>query len=83
MNLSNQGSILPVRNFRDGQHVNAGNVSGETMQQKYNTRPSTCLPCKVLCGHKGNYPDGSVHQIPEYETICLLGTNIGVFDTDK
>ncbi len=83
VNLSNRGNILPVRNFRDGQHVNAGEVSGETMQQKYHTRPSTCLPCKILCGHKGTYPDGTVHQIPEYETICLLGTNLGVFDTES
>ena len=83
VNLSNRGNILPVRNFRDGQHENAGDVSGETMQQKYHTRPSTCLPCKILCGHKGTYPDGTVHQIPEYETICLLGTNLGIFDTER
>lgn len=82
VNLSNQGGILPVRNFRDGRHEKAGEVSGETMQKKYNTRPSTCLPCRILCGHKGTYKDGSVHQIPEYETISLLGPNIGIFDTD-
>lgn len=83
VNLCNQGGILPVRNFREGRHANAGDVSGEVMQKKYNTRPSTCLPCRILCGHKGTYPDGSVHQIPEYETISLLGPNIGVFDTDR
>jgi aldehyde:ferredoxin oxidoreductase len=53
------------------------------MQKKYNTRPSTCLPCRILCGHKGTYPDGSVRQIPEYETTSLLGPNIGIFDTDQ
>ena len=83
VNLSNLGGILPVNNFRDGQHAQAGDVSGETMQQKYNTRPSTCKPCRILCGHKGTYKDGSVHQIPEYETISLLGPNLGVFDTDQ
>lgn len=83
VNLCNQGGILPVRNFREGRHDKAGDVSGEVMQKKYNTRPSTCLPCRILCGHKGTYQDGSVHQIPEYETISLLGPNIGVFDTDK
>jgi aldehyde:ferredoxin oxidoreductase len=83
VNLCNQGGILPVSNFREGTHPRAGEVSGETMQKKYNTRPSTCLPCKILCGHKGTYPDGSVRQIPEYETTSLLGPNIGVFDTGK
>ena len=83
VNLCNQGGILPVRNFREGRHDQARDVSGEVMQAKYNTRPSTCLPCRILCGHKGTYQDGSVHQIPEYETISLLGPNIGVFDTDQ
>jgi aldehyde:ferredoxin oxidoreductase len=26
--------------------------------------------------------DGSVHQIPEYETVGLLGPNLGIFDSD-
>ncbi len=83
VNLCNQGGILPVSNFREGSHHRAGEVSGETMQKKYNTRPSTCLPCRILCGRKGTYPDGSVRQIPEYETTSLLGPNIGIFDTDQ
>ncbi len=83
VNLCNQGGILPVSNFRGGSHDSAGEVSGESMQKKYNTRPSTCLPCRILCGHKGTYPDGSVRQIPEYETTSLLGPNIGIFDTDQ
>jgi aldehyde:ferredoxin oxidoreductase len=82
VNLCNQGGILPVRNFREGKHEKAGEVSGEVMQQKYNSRPSTCLPCRILCGHKGTYKDGSVRQLPEYETISLMGPNIGIFDTD-
>jgi aldehyde:ferredoxin oxidoreductase len=83
VNLCNRGGILPVHNFRDGTHAKAQDVSGEAMQRKYNTRSSTCVPCKILCGHKGTYSDGSVHQIPEYETVSLLGTNIGVFDSDQ
>ena len=77
----NKGGILPVRNFRDGCHEDAEAVSGETMQKKYDTVPSTCKPCSILCGHKGTYADGE-HQIPEYETVGMLGTNIGIFDPD-
>jgi len=79
----NQAGILPVENFRRGRHEQAAAVSGETMRRKYNTQPSTCRPCTILCGHKGTYPDGSVHQIPEFETISLLGTNLGIFDSDR
>lgn len=78
----NQAGILPVNNFRQGRHNKAGQVAGEVMQQKYATRPSTCRPCSILCGHKGKYADGSLHQIPEYETVGLLGPNIGIYDTD-
>ena len=77
-----KAGIVPVMNFRDGDHERVNEVFGETMQEKYNTRYSTCKPCTILCGHKGTYKDGSTHQIPEYETVALLGPNLGIFDTD-
>ncbi len=79
---ANRDGYLPVRNFRGGSHADANQVSGETMQEKYKSKPSSCKQCAILCGHKGTYPDG-VHQIPEYETVGLLGTNIDVFDTEQ
>jgi len=83
VDYSNKGGILPIDNFRRGQSELAAGVTGESMRRKYNTRPSTCQPCTILCGHKGTYADGSVHQIPEYETIGLLGTNLGIYDPDR
>ncbi len=82
VNWCNDGGILPVRNFKEGSHPLADQVSGETMRQRYNARPSTCKPCSIMCGHKGTHSDGSVHQIPEYETVGLLGPNLGIFDPD-
>lgn len=78
----NDAGILPVRNFQDGSHPRADRISGQTMHRRYNARPSTCKPCSILCGHKGTHADGSVHQIPEYETVGLLGSNLGIFDPD-
>ena len=83
VNICNVGGILPVNNFRDGSHPKAIDVSGETMKEKYKTKTSSCKACTILCGHKGTYGDGKVNQIPEYETIGLLGTNINVFETDQ
>lgn len=82
VNSCNAGGILPVENFRKGRHADAGRVSGETMKEKYDSRPSTCRPCSILCGHRGTYPDGKTRQIPEYETIGMLGPNLGIFDAD-
>jgi aldehyde:ferredoxin oxidoreductase len=78
----NKAGILPVFNFRNGSHERAHEVSGEAMIEKYRARPSTCIPCSILCGHKGIHSDGRIHKIPEYETTALLGPNLGIFDTD-
>ena len=72
----------PVRNFRDRWHPEVERSSGEAMAQRYNSRHSTCRHCTVLCGHKGKYPDGTMRQIPEYETIGMFGSNIENFDPD-
>jgi len=78
----NAGGILPVNNFHAGSDVRTYLVSGETMRTKYHTSHDTCKPCSILCGHKGIYADGREHHIPEYETVALLGPNLGIFDPD-
>ncbi len=83
VNICNNGGILPVNNFMGGTSTKAVEVSGEKIKSTYKTKPSSCKACPIRCGHKGVYKDGSEHQIPEYETIGLLGTNLGVFDTDR
>ncbi|MEW5815166.1 MAG: aldehyde ferredoxin oxidoreductase family protein, partial [Spirochaetota bacterium] len=78
----NKNGLLPVNNFRLRTDARAVMIAGETMAEKYNTRPSSCKPCSIVCGHKGTYPDGTLHQIPEYETTGVLGPNLGIFDTE-
>jgi aldehyde:ferredoxin oxidoreductase len=78
----NTAGILPVCNFRQGSHPDAHKVSGEALAERYRTIARTCKPCTILCGHMGRFPDGGRHQIPEYETVGLLGLSLGVFDTD-
>lgn len=79
----NRTGVLPVRNFRLGHHPDAEAVSGEAMAARYGSRPSTCKPCAIRCGHKGTDRDGVERQIPEYETVGLLGPNLGIFDPDR
>ena len=82
LSICNRFGILPVNNFSLRQSENAKYVTGEAMAERYNSKPSTCKPCLILCGHKGTYPDGKIRQIPEYETTGLLGPNLGVYDPD-
>ena len=73
---------LPVHNFRDRYHPEAAKLTGQTLKERYSTTFSGCRFCPILCGHKGNYPDGKVRQIPEYETMGMFGPNIENFDPD-
>ena len=79
-NLMNRANGLPVNNFKLGSHQCASEVSGERMKEKHNTRHYTCKPCTIYCSKKGNF-NGEVRVIPEYETVSLLGTNLGIFDS--
>ena len=79
----NEAGLIPINNFRRGSDARAEDISGQALQKKYNTSFDTCKPCTILCGHKGTYPDGSEQHIPEYESVNLLGPNLGIFDSDR
>jgi len=79
----NEAGLLPVNNFRDGCHDKAEQVYGETMAREHETAHHTCKPCTIRCGHKGNFSGKTGEETlsaPEYETIGLLGTSLGIFD---
>ena len=79
VNATNAANILPVRNFQDGSAAEAEKVSGESMAAKWDTKHHTCSHCAIRCGHRG-MADGKPVTVPEYETVGLLGTNLGLFD---
>jgi aldehyde:ferredoxin oxidoreductase len=80
--LTLKGGILPVNNFSDGTHAQALKISGEETKKDHQTSHHTCKPCTILCGKKGNFA-GEELPAPEYETVSLLGSNLGIFDIEK
>jgi aldehyde:ferredoxin oxidoreductase len=80
--LSLKGHILPINNFSDGTHARAPQISGEETKKNHETSHHTCKPCTILCGKKGRF-GGEELPAPEYETVALLGSNLGVFDIEK
>jgi len=80
--LCNDGNILPVYNFRAGQHPRASDVSGEVQSVLFNYKPAPCRSCTIICGHKGDY-EGATRKATEYETVSLMGANLGIFDPKK
>ncbi|OQY01159.1 MAG: aldehyde ferredoxin oxidoreductase [Bacteroidetes bacterium 4572_117] len=83
VNACNKSGILPVNNFQDGQSEKALQISGEMYKVKHDNKFSSCSNCTILCGHKGTFDNGKTLQIPEYETVGLLGSNLGNYDTTK
>ncbi len=73
--------ILPINNFKIDKHEKAHQVTGENIAQNHDTKHHTCKPCSIRCGHKGSFKAGNM-PVPEYETIGLMGTSLGIFDID-
>ncbi len=76
---SNKYGSLPVHNFKKGMHKDGYKISGEEIRAKHDTKHHACKHCTILCGKKGTF-DGKQRVVPEYETLALLGANIGIFD---
>ena len=71
--------ILPMNNFQTDKHEKADQVTGEIIAQNHATKHHTCKPCTIRCGHKGSFKAGDM-PVPEFETIGLMGTTLGIFD---
>lgn len=77
--------LLPTYNFQDGSFEFAENIGGETMKRELNGTTETCYACAVSCkrsveGEKGPFKVTREYGGPEYESIGLLGSNLGVGD---
>ena len=80
VNKANATGALPSRNFRYGNDPDAGAVSGETMAETELVRNSGCVSCPIRCERRVMKDDTQEIKGPEYETLGLLGPNMGVKD---
>lgn len=89
--LSDSFGGLPTRNFSVGRFEAVETISGEYMrdvilQRGGDSEPThACMPgCTIRCSN--NYADSGGKSIVsplEYETIGLMGSNLGISDLDK
>ena len=74
---------LPTRNFRAGSFEGAAGLYGPVMREKIVITDKGCFSCPSPCGKYsrmrrfGTYVEG-----PEYETIGLIGSNLGISDIE-
>ena len=89
-NMTNHFGCLPTRGFSEGQFEGAERIGGENMRETLLARggesnPShSCMPgCTIQCSNVYGGEDGKTLVSPlEYETIGLLGSNLGIDDLD-
>lgn len=75
---------LPTLNYAHGTWEKAATVDGTTIHDENDVKPSSCChPCAIACeGVVHGKRDGVPAQTtrPEYETLAMLGANVGVAD---
>lgn len=88
--MSNGFGGLPTRNFSSGNFEGAEKISGEYMRQLLLSRAGECntthacmAGCTIQCSNIFGGEEGQSIVSPiEYETIGLLGANLGIDDLD-
>lgn len=89
-NMANHFGSLPTRGFSEGQFEDVENISGEHMRDLLLKRGGesetthACMPgCSIQCSNVFGGEDGKTLVSPlEYETIGLMGSNLGINDLD-
>ncbi len=75
---------LPIRNFRDGEFPNAGEISAEVFLQEIGVGMEACWACAVRCKKvvemESPYHVDPAYGGPEYESVAALGSCCGVDD---
>ncbi len=84
----NEMGAFPTRNFSDGRFEAADNLTGQKMREITLERGgrvgTTCMPgCVIACCNTFVDPEGKpVVSTLQYETIGLLGSNLGLGSLD-
>ena len=81
VNLVNEAGALPTRNFTETQFEMAENISGEMLTDKILQKNSGCYNCPIRCERRTKTKNEEGHG-PEYETVGLMGSNLGVGDIE-
>ncbi len=84
--LTQEGGILPTRNFQMGVFEHATKIDSEAIKEKIFVRRRACYGCPLGCGNitqvKHGPFAGTVVEGPEYETLALSGSNCYINDLE-
>ena len=82
LTMTNATGMLPTRNFQTGVCPGAEDIIGAEAVERRTISSKSCLGCMVSCSKITEVEDGPykglVIEGPEYETLGLLGSNLGI-----
>lgn len=78
---SQENSVLPTHNYREGVFERADAIGGFVME-KIKTSQWGCPQCNMTCGNVVEDADGKSSEL-DYENVAMLGSNIGLGDLKK
>ncbi len=74
-------NALPTKNFSQGSYEHAWDIGGERLADEFLVKNYGCQSCPIRCGRVVNI-DGKDVKGPEYEILCLLGSNMLINDME-
>ncbi|MBN2386669.1 MAG: aldehyde ferredoxin oxidoreductase family protein [Anaerolineales bacterium] len=78
-----EAGALPTRNFSAGSFEDAKTLYGPYMREKIVVTDKGCFGCPCPCGKYSKVKKYNAYaEGPEYETIGLLGSNVGISDIE-
>lgn len=85
LNLSQGAGLLPTRNFQTGVFPEADQINTDALFDQILVRhTTTCFSCGIGCRNITRVRDGKYAGLegegPEYETLALCGSNLGIGD---
>lgn len=79
--INDQG-FIPTRNFTEGKFEHSDDIDAEAMQERIVDGGGACYNCVIACWNKSSVKKGPFKGTkligPEYETIALMGSNLGM-----
>jgi len=78
---SQENSVLPTFNFREGEFENADKIGGYAME-KIKVLQRGCPYCNMICGNVVEDAEGKRVEL-DYENVAMLGSDIGLGDLKK
>ena len=82
LHITNSLGMLPIKNFKYGQHDEAPKLGGEAIRKEILEKTEACYGCTIRC-RRSTKTGKMKGKGPEYESVWALGANCEVFDLKK